>query len=282
MLYFLHCDWKHCRMQIKLSIHYPPTPCLHVLKCYLTLGNRFDHVWGYIKWSKGLCFLTNFVMAKRQLVVNWEKVSNAWPLRKKLKLEGNTDNQFVCPVTTCLHFPFKSKRGCRKHVNTKHGWFFYFDCVPVLSTIDKDEASVGMGKKAYTRDQPTYSVAAGVGNELLLWLCTPCGGSKKVCDARQSASRAMKYLMFCSGENAEEVLTHTFIDCCLGSTPTLNAFLQEIQVVWKLKSSGSYSYLKSLGDLMDFRKAHGVKDDVLRSFAVTEVYLRRGLKSLSR
>ena len=35
-------------------------------------------------------------------------------------------------------------------------------------------------------------------------------------------------------------------------------------------------------DLLDFRKASGVTDAVLRSFAVTEVYLRRGKDNLSQ
>ena len=29
------------------------------------------------------------------------------------------------------HDGFQSQRGCRKHVNTKHSWFFYFDESPI-------------------------------------------------------------------------------------------------------------------------------------------------------
>ena len=208
-------------------------------------------------------------------------MENASLVRKKLKLAAGEDTTFTCLVRTCLHFPFKSKRGCRKHVDTKHGWYYHFDCAPVLTTNDKEEATVGCERKAFTRDQPSYTLSAGIGKELVMWLCTPCGGSKKEGDARQSAARALKYLMFSSGDNSEEVLTHNFIDFCLGSTVSLNLFLKEIQTVWRLKSSECYNYLKSIADLMDFRKAHGVKANVLRSFAVTEVYLIRGMKSLS-
>ena len=32
------------------------------------------------------------------------------------------------------HDGFLRQRGCRKHVNTKHGWFLYFDEKPKLQT----------------------------------------------------------------------------------------------------------------------------------------------------
>ena len=40
--------------------------------------------------------------------------------------------------------------------------------------------------------------------------------------------------------------------------------------------------MKAVSDLMDFRKANGVSDNVLRTFAVTEVYIRRGKENLAK
>ena len=40
--------------------------------------------------------------------------------------------------------------------------------------------------------------------------------------------------------------------------------------------------MKGIGDLMDFRKSSGVSDDVLQSFALSEVYIRRGKENLSK
>ena len=40
--------------------------------------------------------------------------------------------------------------------------------------------------------------------------------------------------------------------------------------------------MTSIQDLMDFRKSQGVSDEVLRNYAVTEVYLRRGKRNLSK
>ena len=45
--------------------------------------------------------------------------------------------------------------------------------------------------------------------------------------------------------------------------------------------AGSLKHSKSIEDMIDFRKSHGVSDDVLRSFIVTEVYLRRGKRCLA-
>ena len=40
--------------------------------------------------------------------------------------------------------------------------------------------------------------------------------------------------------------------------------------------------MKAINDLLDFRKANGVSDDVLRSFTVSEVYIRRGKENLAK
>ena len=51
---------------------------------------------------------------------------------------------------------------------------------------------------------------------------------------------------------------------------------------WGLQPPGSLAYMRAITDLVDFRKASGVTDDVLRSLAVTEVYIRRGKTNLGK
>ena len=143
-------------------------------------------------------------MSKRQLSIDWRTVNGANAVRKKLRLNGNEEAEYPCPVEQCIHRPFKSKRGCRKHVDTRHGWYYYFPTAPVL---------------------------------------TPC--------ERNTATDAMKFLMFSSGNNLDEMLTHTFIDCCVSSPSLISSFLEEIESKWKLKTSGSYNYLKAITDLME-------------------------------
>ena len=59
-------------------------------------------------------------------------------------------------------------------------------------------------------------------------------------------------------------------------------FLKLIMEKWGMQSSGALSYMKAIGDLLDFRKANGVTDNVLRNFTVSEVYIRRGKENLAK
>ena len=68
--------------------------------------------------------------------VNWSDIDGASPKPKRLHLEKDeTDSLFHCPIQECEHDGFHSQRGCRKHVNNKHSWFFYFDEKPNLTEI---------------------------------------------------------------------------------------------------------------------------------------------------
>ena len=60
--------------------------------------------------------------------VDWSKIDGSSPKPKRLHLEKDeTDSLYHCTIQVCDHDEFKSQRGCRKHVNTKHNWFFFFD-----------------------------------------------------------------------------------------------------------------------------------------------------------
>ena len=68
--------------------------------------------------------------------VNWSDIDGASPKPKRLHLEKDeTDSLYHCPIRECDHDGFQSQRGCRKHVNTKHSWFFYFDDKPNSKVI---------------------------------------------------------------------------------------------------------------------------------------------------
>ena len=56
--------------------------------------------------------------------------------RKRLHFENDeTDSFYRGPIQECDHDGFESQRGCRKHVNTKHSRFFYFDEKPSAEEI---------------------------------------------------------------------------------------------------------------------------------------------------
>ena len=89
-------------------------------------------------YVQSLCF-HRFLLAKcskkgkmsKKCKVNWSDIDGASPKPKRLHLEKDeTDSLYHCPIQECDHDGFQSQRGCRKHVNTKHSWFFYFDEKP--------------------------------------------------------------------------------------------------------------------------------------------------------
>ena len=221
-------------------------------------------------------------MTKRTLCFDWFSLEGARKKKRKLHLEPEDDGIYLCPVASCLHVGFKSQRGARKHVSTKHEWFYYFDVQP---TVKREEAQNRQAdrKKASTLKQLAFSIDHGCGLEFVVWLQTPCGGGKKLKEAKQSAKRAMKFLMSCMGDFEDGVSAReTYIDCAVGSPTMLMKFLKLIVEEWGLKSAGALSYLQAISDLCDFRKCHGVPDSTLRMFAVTEVYLRRSKSTLYR
>lgn len=222
-------------------------------------------------------------MGKRKLCLDWSKIPGASLVRKKLCLRPDDNGVYLCPDRQCLHAGFKSKRGCRKHVDTKHEWKYHFEERPNVGVELMAQVRTENVSRSNTLQMPSFSTEKGIGGDFKKWLSTPCGGGKNEKESTQSCKRAMKYLMFCSGstDSSNEVGV-SFVDCCLGSSLMLVDFLRELQTEWKMGCAGSLNYLKSIEDMIDFRKSHGVSDDVLRSFTVTEVYLRRGKRCLAK
>ena len=222
-------------------------------------------------------------MGKHTLQVDWKSFDGARLVRRKLYLKPNDDGVFLCPIQQCLHSGFKSKRGCRRHIETRHPWWFYFDTIPLVKDDIIMSARQAVNPGVYSKKQPSFSIEVGVGRDFKYWLHTPCGGGKSLREATQSAKRAMKFLMHCTGctEVIDEI-DNNFLDCCLGSASMIVDFLETLQDSWKMGHAGAINYLKSIGDLMDFRKASGVNDVLLRSFSITEVYLRRGKQCLRK
>ena len=204
-------------------------------------------------------------MGKHTLQVDWKSFDGARIVRRKLYLKPNDDRVFLCPIQQCLHSGFKSKRGCRRHIETRHPWWFYFDAIPLVNDDIIMSARQAVNPGVHSKKQPSFSIEVGVGREFKHWLHTPCGGGKSSREATQSAKRAMKFLMHCTGCTEVEI-DNNFLDCCLGSASMIVDFLETLQDSWKMGHAGAINYLKSIGDLMDFRKASGVNDVLLRSF----------------
>lgn len=156
-------------------------------------------------------------MRSKRLNVDWKSVDGAAVKKRILKLKRNEESYFLCPVTTCLHTGYKSDRGLRKHINTMHPWFFYFDEQP---PINRSEVALKdtVQRKSSTHNVPAFSLIDGMGKEFLDWLKTPCGGGKSKKQAVQIRRRAMKFLMASLGDTeVDKTVSDEFMDCCLGS-----------------------------------------------------------------
>ena len=221
-------------------------------------------------------------MRSKRLNVDWKSVDGAAVRRRILKLKRNEEGEYLCPVNTCLHVGFKSDRGLRKHLNTMHPWFFYFDEQPLINRSEV-VLNESVKRKSSTHNVPAFSLIEGLGKEFLEWLKTPCGGGKSKKQAVQIGRRAMKFLMASLGDTeVDKTVSDEFMDCCLGSPSIVINFFKMVTEDWRLSSSAALNYMKAINDLMDFRKSNGVGDDVLRSFTVSEVYIRRGKENLSK
>ena len=222
-------------------------------------------------------------MARRRvLFVNWQAMDGAAQGKRKLHIRSNDKGTFTCPIKLCLHANFRSSRGLRKHIDTKHPWYYYFEDQPQVKREEIEHIQPPV-KKANTFNIASYSIDQGRGKDFLTWLKTTCGGGKTSREGIQTAKRAMKFLMESTGESQEQPpLSNELIDCCLGSPQIIIRFLTTLENEWKLSYSSSLSYVKAITDLLDFRKSEGVTDCNLRCFTVTEVYLRRAKENLRK
>ena len=137
--------------------------------------------------------------------------------------------------------------------------------------------------KASTHKQPSFSITKGVGYHFAEWLRSVWGGGKSFKQSNIVARRSMKYLSSTLGEyDNDSIATEEYIDCVIGSPNLLMHFLKLIIEEWQLKAAAVLAYLQSITDLCDFRKSRGCSDSVLRTFTVTEVYLRKCKSTMQR
>ena len=134
--------------------------------------------------------------------VNWSDIDGASPKPKRLHLERDeTDSLYHYPIQECDHDGFQSQRGYRKHVNTKHSWFFYFDEKPSLKDSPKvagkvpakntDEDKTTEIPKHAVKLIPSFSLSCGIGELFTKWLTGSGGGCKKYRAAQQNSDKML-------------------------------------------------------------------------------------------
>ena len=220
-------------------------------------------------------------MSKRKKI-EWSSVKDASPKPKRLHLEKDSDEKYHCPIPRCEHEGFTSQRGCRKHVKSKHGWFYYFDVKPDENMVTEtcQTSSVQPQNKTKYHTIPSYPVSSAMGESFHNWL-TGCGGGKSTRDAKQTVSRAFKFLKFCYED--EEEVTDEIIDFSISSPTMLFKFIDALQEEYSIGHSGRVGYIDAISELIDFRKVSGkVQDAILKNIAVTEVHLKRARKTVAK
>ena len=219
--------------------------------------------------------------------INWSNIDGASPKPKRLHLEKDeTDRLFHCPIQACDHDGFQSQRGCRKHVNIKHSWFFYFDEKPDLGGLaacakqgasDVKSSEITMQT---ARVLPSFLVSSRIGESFTKWLTGSGGGCKKDHSAQQIVKRCFKFLKFCCED--EEELSFEVVEFSLCSHSLLFKFIDYLQDKCKLGHGGRLGYIDAISELIDFRKVHGASDTVLRNLSSTELYLKRARKTVAK
>ena len=226
--------------------------------------------------------------------VNWSDIDGASPKPKRLHLEKDeTDSLYHCPIQECDHDGFQSQRGCRKHVNNKHRWFFYFDEKPNSKEItDSLKLASNFPKESTIQDRtgettrhavkllPSFSLSCDIGEEFTKWLTGSGGGYKKDRAAQQIVKRCFKFLRFCCED--EEEMTFDVVDFSLCSPNLLFKFIDYLQDECKLGHDGRLGYIDAISEMIDFRKLHGASEEVCQKFSATELYLKRARKTVAK
>ena len=163
-----------------------------------------------------------------------------------------------------------------------HGWLYHFAELPPYERRDAKLKEI-VKLKASTHKEQSFSISKGVGADFVDWMQSPWGGGKSIKEATQVGRRSMKYLFSALGEGENETeASEEYVDCVIASPNLLINFLKLIIEEWRLKAAAVLAYLQGISDLCDYRKSKGCSDSVLRSFAVTEVYIRKCKSTMNR
>lgn len=221
--------------------------------------------------------------------INKKVWKNAIGARSKaMRLKLCTDNGlYCCPVSNCENNGFRSKRGCRKHVFNKHGWYYFFDIKPdikvVLPEVNTRLAKYTLPKRAQTSRMPMFLKNCSVGNAFKLWLESPGGGGKGIDQSDQLTCKVLKFCKFCCHDvSITWDIPETVIDFCLGSITMISDFVEYLQKTWILGCSGIIGYMNAIGHMLDYRRTIGQCKNNSSVFVATEIYLQRIKRYLAK
>lgn len=217
----------------------------------------------------------------------WKNAVGASKKSKRLHLLADSDGLFHCPVIYCDSMPFRSQRGCRKHVFQRHGWYYYFEKKPIVEEVLPQESikrnALCKAQRKNTVDMPAFHKTCTLYKEFKKWICSYGGGSKGDNQADQICTRVLKYLKFCCEDNDPSWdIPNTVVDYCIGSITVLSDFVSFLRDMWKVGFAGMIGYLQAISHLIDFRRIYSKNNEKVESFIASEVYIERVKKTLSK
>ena len=219
--------------------------------------------------------------------VEWAKANGASRKAKRLHLRPTHDGYYLCPVDECDHDGFCTQRGCRKHVFTRHGWFYFFDVKPNM--IDAFPEMVTRNttyttqKRCNTVLMPSFNKECKFAVNFIKWLESDGGGAKNSTQSHQIGMRVLKWLKFCCQDADEKWdIPLTVVDYCIGSVEMLGEFFEYLKENWKMASAGCIGYLNALSHVIDYRKMSGLTENLQKALIVTEVYLSRIRRTIAK
>ena len=218
---------------------------------------------------------------------SWKDAIGTTKKPKRLKLLSH-NGLFICPIAYCESEPYRSKRGCRKHVFTKHGWYYYFeeklDIAKVFPEFSTRTNNYQLPKRGKTSNMPMFLKTCVVGVNFKKWLQSPGGRGKGKSQADQLLCKVLKYLKYCCGDvSISWDVPESVVDYCLESVTMISDFVGYLQTDWSLKSSGVTGYMNTPGHLLDFRRSYSNLTKINSSvFIPSEIYIQLVKRYLSK
>jgi len=173
----------------------------------------------------------------------WKEAVGAASKSRRLELKADLDGLFQCPVLYCDSNLYQTKRGCRKHVYNRHGWYYYFDEKPnveeVLPQHIMATKKIIKNKRSKTVEMPMFQKECNFDKLFKLWLCSPGGGMRSYSQASQVSTRMLKYLKFCFKDSCGEWdIPLALVDYSLGCITSISDFIDFLKTEWNVGFAG--------------------------------------------
>ena len=161
---------------------------------------------------------------------------------KALKLDK--DGLFFCPLETCDSEGYRSQRGCRKHVNKRHGWYYFFEKKLDINSYFPETSTrlveTSKQRRASTESMPAFLLMCYVAKAFSIWLQSLAGDGKGVNQTEQITRNILKYFRFCCNVvSSDWNIPESVVDYCIASVTLISDFVEYLQNNWNMSYSGT-------------------------------------------